>query len=404
MLRFIVEPGCLLEKEMAMDGKTAFAQTSSSVERNWARHKLDMKGKAIVELEFMPLLQQMLVERFEDHQIAVRKHGAGSELWFNTGNSSTDAPDYEATFSDGTSRLYEFQFADKPGLPSFDFKASKIRRKVRGKNEYAVHREREFFYVARHEKMVGFVSPQWIYDNGEYGMVSAWKSQAYRVPREAFLNHLGEGDGRLAEILEVVEGKKYLLEFQHGFLSDQKDRLSSRLGRVVDEKEKFEIAPNTIKGLFETCLIMSSVERSPDDPDIWLIYLLTHLEKEDLTPFELAMIAFSIDFLYFGRLEKTSEFPTENRIYILRGIDLMESHIQRFTWNQSSIDSKTSLLEQVRQMLFVVSQFEDWRQHVAHAWDSIASSDAVRKARRIFEDIPDPMALKHWVERHSSRT
>lgn len=385
------------------DAKAIFAQTSSSVGRNRAEYRLAMKNKAIVELEFMPLLQQILAEQFNDSQIVVCKYGVDAELWFHIGRPPTGEPDYEATLSDGEKHLYEFQIADKSNLKFFDFKVSKIRKKKRN-GEEIVHNDRKFFYVVRHEKKIGFISPSWIYENGEYGFVSAWRSYAYRVPRKIFLNKLREADDRLGEILEVVDAKKYLLDFQHKFITDQKSQLSSRLKRVVDENEKFEIVPNTIEGFFETCLIMNTIEGFPDNPDIWLIYLLTHLEREDLTPHKLAMIVFSIDFLYFGAIEKTFKFSDENQIYILRGVDLMESHIQRFTWNKSIINPRVSLLEQVRQMLFVVSYFEDWRQHVAYKWNSVATSGSVRKAGKIFEDIPDLMALKHWLESHLSET
>ena len=54
--------------------RTVYAQSSDIRSRTWTQYRLDMKKKAIAELEFLPFLQRLLAARHNDSSVRVRKH------------------------------------------------------------------------------------------------------------------------------------------------------------------------------------------------------------------------------------------------------------------------------------------------------------------------------------------
>ena len=62
--------------------RTVYAQSSDIRSRTWTQYRLDMKKKAIAELEFLPFLQRLLAARHNDSSVRVRKHGGDALLWF----------------------------------------------------------------------------------------------------------------------------------------------------------------------------------------------------------------------------------------------------------------------------------------------------------------------------------
>ena len=129
--------------------RTIYAQSSSLHSRTWPQYRLDMKKKAIAELEFLPFLRQILAEKYRDDALRVEKHGGDALLWFDAG-SVAQAPDYRATWGQGNDFLYEFQLAEATEtLKFFDFKVSKVGKKVRGADTRTPHADREFFYILK---------------------------------------------------------------------------------------------------------------------------------------------------------------------------------------------------------------------------------------------------------------
>ena len=65
------------------DPKTKYAQSSDIKARSYHQYRYDMKKKAIAELEFLPVLQDLL------QPASVSKHGADKDLWFLRGGTES---------------------------------------------------------------------------------------------------------------------------------------------------------------------------------------------------------------------------------------------------------------------------------------------------------------------------
>ena len=361
-----------------------YAQSSDIKSRTWGEYRDDMKKKAISELECLDLLRSMLIERYGDEEVAVEKHGSDAILWFNPKARLSTAPDYRATWPDGTTRFYEFKQAIENDLPFFDFKKSNVGR---GKK---VHEDREFFYIARAENKVGFVAPKWVFEHATVGPVPAWGNrEAYRVPRAVFLPQLQDGGDRLQHLVHDLEDKETLLGFQQGFLDAERERLSARMRRVVDEGEVFSIVPRTLNGFFEACFLMSHLSRFPDDAGLWLVYLLSFVEP-GMTPAELARAMYAIDSLYFRAVDVSADGlrPNEHKAMV-DGLLRVGEYLHSYPWDGHSIDPKCAPIDELRHMLFVVNRYEDWRQDVFYRWGEAPRPSFVRPARCIFDGIPD---------------
>lgn len=372
----------------AQTSRLGYAQSSDIKSRTWEQYREDMKRKAIAELECLGLLRALLVEASGDQSVTVRKHGVDEVLWFNPQAKPSGQPDYRATWSDGRERLYEFKNSTEPGLPFFDFKKTNVRR--RGRAPHKPHEDRDIFYVARAEAKNGFVSPRWVMENGHVGPVPAWGNrEAYRVPRDRFLPMLSDGGDRLHAVLRTMKVKELLLEFQAGFLRNEQERLAGRLRKVVDEGVAFSIIPKTLDGFFEACFLMKHLTRFPDDAGLWLVYLFSLLDA-DMAPTRLARAMYAIDSLYFRAIDVSSHGLRDNEHRIMvDGLRQIRERIRTYSWTGGSVDPTVSPLEELRQMVFVVNLFEDWRQDVFYRWGKRPRPPEVRSAGTIFESIPE---------------
>ena len=372
----------------AQTSRLGYAQSSDIKSRTWEQYREDMKRKAIAELECLGLLRALLVEASGDQSVTVRKHGVDEVLWFNPQAKPSGQPDYRATWSDGRERLYEFKNSTEPGLPFFDFKKTNVRR--RGRAPHKPHEDRDIFYVARAEAKNGFVSPRWVMENGHVGPVPAWGNrEAYRVPRDRFLPMLSDGGDRLQAVLRTMKVKELLLEFQAGFLRNEQERLAGRLRRVVDDGVAFSIIPKTLDGFFEACFLMKHLTRFPDDAGLWLVYLFSLLDA-DMAPTRLARAMYAIDSLYFRVIDVSSHGLRDNEHRIMvDGLRQIRERIRAYSWTGGSVDPTVSPLEELRQMVFVVNLFEDWRQDVFYRWGERPRPPEVRPAGTIFESIPE---------------
>ena len=279
--------------------KMVYAQSSDIRSRTYLEYRRDMKKKGIAELEFLPYLQRLLRERHDDASLMLTKSGGDAELWFaRAGGGITQAPDYQATLSNGQTLLYEFQLAETGNLPFFDFKVSKVGRKPRNQPRIP-HDDREFFYIIKPDNKYTFVTCEWIVDNGNVASVPAWGSRpAYRVPAEKFLEQCVSGETDLEDVIRVVDDKNYLLEFQHGFLSLENAKLSRQLQRVVDDETLFQIVPRTLDGFYQVCYLLDKLGKEPDAPGVWMVYLLTFF-RDDMRAIDFAHFMYALDFLYF---------------------------------------------------------------------------------------------------------
>ncbi len=339
--------------------KVLYAQSSDIRSRTYVQYRHDMKKKGIVELEFLPYLQDILIQRFGDESITVEKYGSDSRLWLlRPEGQLTQTPDYLAKQSGQELGFYEFQFATTSGtLDYFDFKVSKIGKKRRGVSSREPHADREIFYVICDENKFSIFTPKWVIENGTEDFVPAWRSQGYRVKREKFLPIFQDGGSDLRKVIQSVEDKQYLLEFQKQFLEKENERLAKKLQRVVDEEIVFKIVPRTLTGIYEVCYFMYKLDKKPDVPGMWLVYLAT-LFKDDLPSIEFAKFMFAFDFVYF----KCDDFPENEKQVVKQAVAKATNFIERRVNADNgrvSVDPQESLIEGTANIIFSVNLLED---------------------------------------------
>ena len=371
--------------------RTIYAQSSSLHSRTWPQYRLDMKKKAIAELEFLPFLRQILAEEYRDDALRVEKHGGDALLWFDA-SSVSQAPDYRATWGQGNDFRYEFQLAEvTETLKFFDFKVSKVGKKVRGADTRTPHTDREFFYILKDREQYAIFSPQWIAENGQIGGVPAWGNRtAYRVPRDIFLKQFSSGGPDLAKTIKVVDDKNYLLEFQGQFLEQENQRLARELQQVVDEEKLLSIVPRTLEGFYRVCYLLDKIGKGPEAPGVWLVYLVSFF-NDAMRAVDFARYIYALDFVYFNR----SDLQENERTALQRAIEQAIRYInQRATADTGALarDPQAAPLEETRQILFAVNLIEDIKQDAA-----VKLGLELTTAEKIFELLPDAAKTAGYI-------
>lgn len=363
--------------------KETYAQSSDIRARSYRQYRHDMKRKAIAELEFRPFLERTLSSRYPGAAPTVAKHGGDAALWFARDGRISQAPDYRAVYADGRSFLYEFQYAEETDkLEFFDFKVSKVGRKPRNSGRIA-HTGREFFYVLKPERKFAFLTPQWIMDNGRVAAVPAWGSRtAYRVPRGVFLRQFVSGGGDLAQTIQGVDAKNLLLDFQRELLDLEAREFSRQLQQVVDEERLLAIVPGTFEGFYRVCYLLDRIQKAPDNPGVWLVYLASYFNP-DMPALDLARFMFSLDFLYFKCAAlQPNELRVVHKAIVDAGVYVKSRAGQA---NGSlAIDPRVAPLEETRQILFAVNLLEDLQQDAR-----VSLGIDLPAIGKIFETLPD---------------
>jgi len=173
----------MVDEKMKLDGKTKYAQSSDIKSRTYLEYRKDMKKKAIAELEVLEWLEKKVKKLYPDNQIKVYKSGGDKFLWFLRKGGVSREPDFIAEI-DGKKIEFEFQYAEKADLEYYDFKVSKVAKKKSGRR---LPIENKFFiYIHKPLLKYAIFKPEWIVKSGEYGMVPAWRSYAFRVPKTQF--------------------------------------------------------------------------------------------------------------------------------------------------------------------------------------------------------------------------
>lgn len=186
-----------------MDAKTIYAQSSDIKSRTYLEYRKDMKKKAIAELEILGWLKSKLMALYPKQNIRVSKSGGDAFLWFLRKGNVTREPDYKAKIG-GKDFDIEFQYADKIDLDYFDFAVSKIVKKSRKTGKREPHHDRKILYILKNNHSFAFFDPEWVFKNGKIGFVSAWRKDAYRIPKNKFLN-IFESDSTLKSIIENID-------------------------------------------------------------------------------------------------------------------------------------------------------------------------------------------------------
>ena len=377
--------------------KETYAQSSDIRARSYLQYRHDMKRKAIAELEFRPFLERTLARRYPGAAPTVAKHGGDAALWFARDGRISQAPDYRAVYADGQSFLYEFQYAEETGkLDFFDFKVSKVGRKPRDSGRVA-HNDREFFYVIKPERKYAFLTPQWIMDNGRVAAVPAWGSRpAYRVPSGIFLRQFVSGGDDLAQTIQAVDEKNLLLDFQGALLDMEAEEFSRQLQQVVDEEKLLAIIPKTFEGFYRVCYLLDRIQKAPDNPGVWLVYLASFFTP-NMPALDLARFMFSFDFLYFkcAALE-----PNERRV-VRKAIADAGAYVRNRAGQANgslAVDPRVAPLEETRQILFAVNLLEDIQQDAR-----VSLGMDLPAITAIFETLPDASKTADFIARAQRR-
>lgn len=360
---------------MKLDSKSIYAQSSDIKARTFLEYRKDMKKKAIAELEIIDWLENKIKEKNHSNDVKVYKSGGDKFLWFLRKGGVSREPDFIAEI-DGKKIEFEFQYAEKSGMDFYDFKVSKVTKK-KG-NTYTPIENKLFIYIIKSEFKFGFFTPKWIYKNSEYGMVEAWRSYAYRVPSKKFESKLKK-DKKLERVINIINAKTFILNFQFQLIDIFKDNLSEELQNVIDENSILEIIPTNLDSFFKVCFILDNINKVPKNANLWLVYLLSFIQPNNKLE-DISKLVYSLDFLY----TKFSLTPTELSI-LSKNIKKILTLIKKYYQIDGSFKSskKFSPLDETRYALFAINLLEDIIQDSIYYY----SNNDLKPINKIFENI-----------------
>ena len=364
-------------KTMQLDGKTIYAQSSDIKSRTYLEYRRDMKKKAIAELEVLEWLEEKAKQLYPNAQVRVYKSGGDKCLWFLRKGGVSREPDFIAEI-DEEKIEFEFQYAEKADLEFYDFKVSKVAKKKGGKR---VSVENKFFvYIHKPLLKYAILKPEWIVKNGEYGMVPAWRSSAFRVPKAKF-EKLIKSNSTLKSLCYKIDAKNLILNFQHGLIDVNKERLSYLLQSVIDEDKIVKIIPKELDSFFKVCFILDNLNKIPENANLWLVYLLSYINKNTLLE-DISKITYCIDFLY----SKTELKSNELTLLISKVKELLKK-IKGFYNEDGSYKAslKASPLDETRYALFSINLLEDLIQDMIYYYSIIE----IKPIKKIYENVED---------------
>lgn len=362
---------------MKLDAKTIYAQSSDIKSRTYLEYRKDMKKKAIAELEVLEWLEDKIKVIYPKKRVKVYKSGGDKFLWFLRKGGVSREPDFIAEISDKKIE-FEFQYAEKANLEFYDFKVSKVAKKKEGRHKPI--EDKLFVYIHKPLLKYAIFKSEWVLNNGEYGMVEAWRSYAFRVPKEKF-ERLLKDDHTLKTLCERIDAKNFILNFQHTLVDINKDKLSYLLQGVIDENKIVTIIPKDLDSFFKVCFILDNLNKIPQNANLWLIYLLSYINKNIFLE-DISKIVYCIDFLY----SKIELKPNELNQLISRVKELMRK-IKEFRQDDGSYKSslKTSPLDETRYALFSINLLEDLIHDMIYYY-SVTELEPIKK---IYENVGD---------------
>jgi len=364
---------------MKLDGKTIYAQSSDIKSRSYLEYRKDMKKKAIAELEVLEWLEDKVKELYPGKRIKVYKSGGDKFLWFLRRGGISREPDFIVEI-DNKKIEFEFQYAEKVDLEFYDFKVSKVTKKKRGKREPI--KDKFFMYIHKPLLKYAIFKPEWVLKNGEYGMVEAWRSYAFRVPKERFERLLKSDPTRnLKSLCKRIDAKNFILNFQHALIDVNKDKLSYLLQGVIDENKILKIIPKDLDSFFKVCFILDNLNKIPQNANLWFIYLLSYINKDVLLE-DISKIVYCIDFLY-SKIELKPNELTQLIGKVKELIGIINGFYQNDGSYKSSLTS--SPLDETRYVLFSINLLEDLIQDMIYYY-SVTELEPVKK---IYENVRD---------------
>jgi len=358
-----------------MDAKTTYAQSSDIKSRTYLEYRRDMKKKAIAELEVLDWLRQRLPVIYKDKQATISKSGSDSFLWFLRKGGVTREADFKAKIKNENC-YFEFQYADRNDLDFYDFKVSKVGKKIKGNR--IPHSDKKFIYILKPTLEYAIFDSKWIDRNGKYGMVPAWRSYAYRVPKNKFKKILKK-DEELKNICQIIDTKNLFLNYQHELIDITKNNLSHLLQKVVDEEKIVKIIPNNLESFFRICFILSNLNRSPLNANIWIVYLLSYISDKSTTE-DLSKILYCVDFLYSKTDLKENELNK-----LIDGILKCKKLLKKFEQKNGTFKSSLQLSprDEIRYALFSINLLEDLTQDIIHYY----KTDKLKPIKKIYQTV-----------------
>ena len=362
---------------MKLDGKTIYAQSSDIKSRTYLEYRKDMKKKAIAELEVLEWLDSRVKELRPRKRVKVYKSGGDKFLWFLRKGGVSREPDFIAEINEEKIE-FEFQYAEKVDLDFYDFKVSKVAKKKGDKREPI--KDKFFVYIHKPLLKYAILKPEWILKNGEYGMVPAWRSYAFRVPKAKFEKML-KPDPTLKNLCYRIDAKNLILNFQHGLIDLNKEKLSYLLQSVIDESKIVKIIPKDLDSFFKVCFILDNLDKIPQNANLWLVYLLSYINN-NLSLKDISKIVYCIDFLYSKIELKLNELTQ-----LISKIKDLIGMINGFYQNDGSYKSSltSSPLDETRYALFSINLLEDLIQDAIFYY----SITELKPIKKIYESVED---------------
>lgn len=357
---------------MGLDTKTIYAQSSDIKSRTYLEYRKDMKQKAIAELEVLPWLRGKIQEK--DKKASVEKFGGDKFIWFLRKGGITREPDFIVKDSSGGTKCIEFQYA-KEQLNAYDFKISKIAPQDRRLKKRIPKSDTEILYVIKSTHEFALLEPRWIVKNSKETVAAAWgNAPVFRVNRDKFKRVLKK-DKNLEIACDLVDKKIALLDFQHKAIELEEEKLSHLLQQVIDENKILKIIPKTIDGFFKVCFILSNIDKTPINSNLWLVYLLSFLDQK-LNSYKLFQLVYSLDFLYPKIELKKNELDK-----LIDGMKRIEAQVSKFCKSNGSYQSDKTIapLEDTRYSLFVINILEDLSQDILYYYENDIELEPITK-------------------------
>ncbi len=367
---------------MKLDGKTIYAQSSDIKSRTYLEYRRDMKKKAIAELEVLEWLKDKVKELYPKKQVKVYKSGGDKFLWFLRKGGVTRESDFVAEIDDEKVDI-EFQYGggDIQEDYIFDFKTSKVGKKVKGQRE-RVPKNIVFLYLFKEAPTkFAFIPASWILKSGVEGVAPAWGNrEVYKITGKQLLRKVKD-DPSLQQIWNYINSKLFILDFQHELIDMNKDRLSYLLQNVIDENNIVKIIPKDLDSFFKVCFILDSINKIPKNANLWLIYLLSYI-SENTSLEDISKISYCIDFLY-SKIELKPNELTQ----LINKIKELLKNVKIFYKEDGSYRTslKISPLDETRYALFSINLLEDLIQDMIFYY----SVSELKPIKKIYENIED---------------
>jgi hypothetical protein len=331
--------------------KTTYAQSSDIKSRTYLEYRRDMKKKAIAELETVDWLADKLSNLY-DKKVTVRKSGGDAFIWFLRKGGISGESDFEALYDDKQEK-FEFQYADSSELDFFDFKVSKVGRKVKGQRE--PYTDKKFIYILKPTAQYGIIEPQWIMENGKEEGVPAWGNRtAFRIPNNKFKEIL-KTDTSLEMLVKSIDMKTRLLNFQFEFIKLEETKLSTLLQTVIDKEEIVKFTPSNLDTFYKVCFIIDKLGETPVNANLWFVYVLSFF-NESLDSYQMAQLIYCIDFLY-----SKIELQDNELARFVETVEKITLYCNRNQKNDGRFGTSLDLFprEEIRHLLFIVNLLED---------------------------------------------